>query len=202
MKILKFENNEVGKEAWLNARKGKVTGTRLKDLIGRGNKPKIGFYEIIAERVAIPAGEERAIDRGIRLEDEALERFEKETGKKVNKDLVLWCRDDNPNIALSPDGSVGKTVAVEAKCLSSAKHLEAYLTKELPAEYEPQKIQYFIVNEKLQTLYVAFYDPRMPVDFFYFTVKRKDVKDKVKEYLKLEEEALKKIDQIEKSLTF
>jgi hypothetical protein len=49
------------------------------------------------------------MDRGKRLEDEAIERFAKETGKKVNTDLVLWMRDDDENIAVSPDGSIGKT---------------------------------------------------------------------------------------------
>jgi len=52
MKTIKFENEEE----WLEARKGKITGTRLKDLIlKRSTKPKLGFYEIIAERIAIPA---------------------------------------------------------------------------------------------------------------------------------------------------
>ena len=40
------------------------------------------------------------MDRGKRLEDYAVERFVKETGKKVNTDLVLWVRDDDENIAI------------------------------------------------------------------------------------------------------
>jgi predicted phage-related endonuclease len=197
MKIQKFDN----KEDWLDARLGRVTGTRLKDLIvKRGTKPKIGFYEIIAERIAIPANLENVMDRGIRLEDEALERFAKETKKKVNTDLVLWYRDDDENIAVSPDGYVGKTEAIECKCLSSARHLEAYLTKEVPGEYEMQALQYFIVNEKLKTLYFVFYDPRMPKDFFWLEIQRDQ--EKVEEYLGLEREVLAQIASIEKELTF
>jgi predicted phage-related endonuclease len=197
MKIQKFDN----KEDWLDARLGRVTGTRLKDLIvKRGTKPKIGFYEIIAERIAIPANLENVMDRGIRLEDEALERFAKETKKKVNTDLVLWYRDDDENIAVSADGYVGKTEAIECKCLSSARHLEAYLTKEVPGEYEMQALQYFIVNEKLKTLYFVFYDPRMPKDFFWLEIQRDQ--EKVEEYLGLEREVLAQIASIEKELTF
>lgn len=184
---------------WLDARRGKITGTRLKDLIvKRGTKPKIGYYELIAEKIAIPASEENAMDRGHRLEEDAIERFKKETGKDVNTDLVLWCREDNENIAVSPDGYIGETEACEVKCLASARHLEAWLTKEIPSEYEAQVIQYFIVNDKLKKLYFIFYDPRMPViDFIYYVVERKNIQEKVNEYLKLEQDILEQIKKIE-----
>src|SRR3990167_2462315 len=140
MKVTKFEDEQ----SWLDARLGKITGTRLKDLINkRGGSPKIGFYELIAERICIPATDEGAMDRGKRLEDEAVDRFSKETGKKVNNDLVIWTRDDNENIAISPDGCIGATEAVEVKCLGSARHIEAWLTKEIPNEFEYQVLQYF-----------------------------------------------------------
>ena len=199
MKIQRFDNEED----WLDARLGRITGTRLKDLVSkRGTGYKIGFYEIIAERIAIPANTENVMDRGKRLEDEALERFAKETKKKVNNDLVIWHRDDDENIAVSPDGSVGKTEAVECKCLSSARHLEAWITKKIPDDYEMQALQYFIVNEKLKTLYFVFYDPRMPKDFFWLEIHRKDVKQKVEDYLALERDVLAEINRIEKELTF
>jgi hypothetical protein len=199
MKTLKFDTEE----AWLEARRGRVTGTRLKDLIvKRGTGKKIGFYELIAERIALPPDGENVMDRGKRLEDDAIERFAKETGKKVNTDLVLWYREDDENIAISPDGYIGKTEAVEVKCLSSARHLEAMLTGQIPSDYEFQVLQYFIVNDKLKTLYFVFYDPRMPKDFFYFAVKRADVQERVDTYLELERNVLMEIAEIESQLTF
>ncbi|MCV6900789.1 YqaJ viral recombinase family protein, partial [Escherichia coli] len=84
-----------------------------------------------------------------RLEEEAVARFVKETGKEVNTDLVIFTRDDNENIAFSPDAYIGDTEVVEAKCLSSASHIEAWLTQEVPSEYEEQTIQPFIVNDTL-----------------------------------------------------
>ncbi len=199
MKILNFKDEE----AWLDARRGKITGTRLKGLINKtGKKKKIGFYEIIAERVAIPASGENVMDRGHRLEEDAILRFEKETGKKVDSDLVIWQRDDEPSIALSPDGSVGKTVGVEVKCLSSARHIEAWLTQKVPVEYKEQGMQYFIVNDSMKTLFFVFYDPRMPKDFFYLTINRKDVQKEIDEYLQLQRDVLAEIAEIEKQLTF
>jgi predicted phage-related endonuclease len=199
MKVLKFDSEE----AWLDARRGRIMGTKLKDLVSkRGTKPKIGFYELVAERVAIPPSNEAAMDRGHRLEDVAVQRFRQKTGKKVKNELVIWHRDDDGNIAVSPDGSIGKTEAVEVKCLSSARHLEAWLSKEVPSEYEYQVLQYFIVNDKLKTLYFCFYDPRMPIDFFYLEVKRAAVKEKVDEYLAFERDVLAQIAEIEKQVTF
>ena len=200
MIIQKFKTEE----AWLEARRGKITGTRLKDIINkRGGKPKIGFYEIIAERIAIPHNGESYMDRGKRIEDEAVEKFSAKTGKKVNNELVIWHREDNENIAISPDGSIGKTEAVEVKCLSSARHIEALITKQIPDEFEYQVLQYFIVNDKLKRLYFIFYDPSMPKDLFWIEVNNdKEMKVKVKEYLELEKETLKLISEFENQLTF
>ena len=199
MKILKFKEEEE----WLESRRGKITGTRLGKLISKRNKkPLIGYYEVLAERIAIPEDDENKMDRGKRLEEFAIERFAKETKKKVDSSLVLWCRNDNENIAISPDGFIGKTEAVEVKCLSSARHIEAWLTKKIPNEYECQIIQYFLVNDDLKKLYFVFYDLRMPKEFFYCTVKRRDVQEKVEEYLALEKRVLKEIKELEKEFTF
>lgn len=193
MKTLKFQN----KEDWLKAREGKITGSKLKDLITlKGTGRKKMFYELIAQRVAIPHDGENVMDRGLRLEIEAIQRFEKETNKKVDTSLVLWVSAENDNIAVSPDGFIGKTEAIEVKCLNSASHLEALLTNEVPGEYDLQALQYFIVNPKLKNLYFAFYDPRIPSkDFFYFTITREEKESDIKFY---EEEQVKLLKEIEK----
>jgi len=200
MKISKF----LDENSWLEKRKGLITGTKLKDVLPKqgGKGYRIGFFEILAEKIAIPATQESAMDRGKRLEEEAIEEFEKQTKKKVNKDLVIWHRDDDEDIAISPDGFIEKKEAVEVKCLSSARHIESWITQKIPNEYMTQVIQYFIVNEDLEKLYFVFYDPRMPKPLFWLEVKRKEVKDKAEEYLKLEKEALKKIRELENKLTF
>jgi predicted phage-related endonuclease len=201
MLIQKFEDQAE----WLTARMGKITGTRLKDLVvKRGTGKKIGFYELIAERIGLPADNENPMDRGHRLEDEAVERYEEMTGKKVDKAMVIWSREDNQDIAVSPDGMIegtDETEALEIKCLSSARHIEAYLTKQIPDEYHYQKLQYFIVNDKLQKLTFAFYDPRLKVaDFFLIEVNRADVLKEIEELMIIERETLKEIDSIVNSL--
>ncbi len=202
MKVITFDN----KDKWLLARQGKITGTRLKDIVvKRGTGEKKGFYELIAERLAVSEEEfdgyipnETPMNRGTRLQKFAIERLSKELDKKIDDSLVLWTRDDNESIAISPDGVIeGGTAVIEAKCLSSASHIEAWLTQKVPEEFEFQKLQYFIVNEKLERLYFSFYDPRIPCkDFFYFIVDRVDVQEEVDEYLKYQVEKLAKVDEI------
>jgi len=200
MQIKKF----LDKELWLEARIGRITGTRLKDLISlRGSGKKKGFWELVAERVALPIDGENPMDRGVRLEEEAVARFEKETKKKVNSDLVLWVSDQDENIAISPDGYIGETEAVEVKCVNSASHIEALITQEVPAEHKFQVLQYFIVNPKLKYLYFIFYDPRVQAkDFFYLTINRKDVAEEVEKYLLEELAIIKEVEAITLKLTF
>ena len=187
MKIHKFQNREV----WELFRRGKVTGSRVKDLlVKRGTEEKVGYYELIAERLAIRPDGENPMMRGTRLEDEALARFTDETGKKLNTDLIVWQDEDFPNMAISPDGYVDGeiiTEAAESKCLASSRHVEALIKQKVPKEYEEQIKWYFVLNPTLTTLYMCFYDPRMIVhDFFYLTIKRTDYEDGELEGLKKE----------------
>jgi predicted phage-related endonuclease len=202
MKTISFET----RDQWLLARQGKITGTRLKDIVvKRGTGKKLAFYELIAERLMVDDStfdgyipNETPMDRGTRLQKYAIDRFTKQTGKKVDESLVLWTREDNESIAISPDGKViGEEAAVETKCLSSARHIEAFLTNAVPDEYEMQAIQYFIVNDKLETLYFCFYDPRIPCkDFFFLTLTRADMQAKADEYLTYQRKELAEVDEI------
>lgn len=204
MKIIEIDQ---GTDEWLNLRKGKITGSKLKDIVViRGNSEKDGFYKLLADKLAIDEAYEDPMERGHRLEDDALQMFGDVTGKKVAKS-GFWISDENENMACSPDGIVvsGKTIteAIEIKCLSAGKHLEAWFTKEIPDEYKYQVLQYFIVNEKLKTLYFCFYDPRINAKpFFYLTVDRKDKEDDIKYFSDYQKQKLIKINQLLSELAF
>lgn len=200
MKTNKYES----REEWLAARRGKITGSRLKDIVvKRGTGKKIGFWELVAEGIGVAPDDESAMDRGSRLEAEALERFAKESGKKLDTSLVIWTREDDESIAISPDAFIGKKEAVETKCLSSARHIEAYFTQEVPDEYEFQVFQYFIVNDTLKTLYLVFYDPRILVkDYFVLTINRKDKEEAIAQYLQYQKDTMKEVREYINQLTF
>lgn len=201
MKIHKFDN-EID---WKAFRRGKITGSRLKDIVvKRGTGKKIGFYELIAERLGIPADEENPMERGHRLEGEAVERFESKTGMKVSRDLVVWEHEDLEGIAVSPDGWIGKTAkeAVEIKCLGSARHIEAVITNEVPDEYHYQAIQYFAVNDKLETLHFCFYDPRLKVkDFHVIEITREQMQEEVDAMITYQKDTLAEVDKYVQELS-
>lgn len=157
MKSILFENDEK----WHEFRVGKITGTRSKS-IGKRGKRLIGYYEMIAERMGIPADTEDVMERGNRLEPVAIAAFEALTGKKFLRGKYVWIADQNDRLTCSPDAfAEDLTEAVEVKCLSSARHLMAIDTQEFPAEYKPQALKYFVCNEKLHTLYFLMYDDRI-----------------------------------------
>lgn len=204
------------REAWLNARLGNVGGSSLSKVVSpRGGKLKSEVWRIAAESIigsaAIAEDEltsSQVMARGHELEPVAVARFEKATGKKARKGLVIWSRADDQRITVSPDAPLGKgmTEAFEAKCLLSPKHLEAFYTQAIPdntSGYEEQKLQYFIANPKLKTLYWGFYHPDFPPgsDFFYLTFTRKELESEIERYYALEKDVTAKIREIVNSVT-
>ena len=194
------------KQEWLADREGKITGSTLKDIVTkRGTGRKIGFWQLVAARMAIPDdGVMSPMERGSAIESMALDAFTVETGIELNTDLVMWISEDNPSMAISPDGfTEDLTVAVECKALSSARHLEALVTQNIPDDYEFQVLQYFIVNESLETLYFVFYDPRVVAKpLFYLEVNRSDLEDQIAQYTEYQVNLLLEIDEIIEKIEF
>lgn len=166
-------------------------------------KRNIGFYEIIADRLGFPADEnEPDMDRGNRLESEAIEEFVKQTGIKMETGKVMWYREDNESIAVTPD-AWGKKVALEVKCQNPARHIKSLVENEPPEGYENQFLQYFVVNDELETLYVVSYNPLITVKpLLVFEIHRKDVQDEVDQMRATQNALLAEVDRIVNELTF
>lgn len=198
MKIIRVEQKSP---EWLEVRKGKVTGTGLKKILGTKSAQDQYFYEILAERLATSDGteNENAMDRGSRIEADAREAFEKRTGKIVEEAGFLQA-DFDRNAGCSPDGIIRKgkkyTEGVEIKCLSSANHVRAWLTNEVPEEHMPQVIQAFIVNKDMQTMHVVFFDPRIKVHRLHvIKVERVDIKGQIGQAQIDEQKFLARVDE-------
>lgn len=180
---MKKHNIEQGSDEWHQIRKGKITGTYLKAIMGTPRARQEAIYEMIAERLTTgiesETSFENAMDRGTRLEPDAISMFEFETNLKVER--TGFCEDDtNPLIANSPDGLIGEDEAIEVKCLEGKKHIKAWLTNEVPEDYQWQVVQYFVVNPKLKKLYFVNYHPDIPVHPLHIIeVTRKQVEDKI-----------------------
>lgn len=158
---------------------------------------KLGFYRLLADRLSIPDEYEDAMERGNALEHDAVAEFERQEGKKVDTSLVMWTRDDNESIAVSPDGFIGETEAVEVKCLGSEYHLKAIIEDQIPDDYTFQVLQYFIVNDKLERLYFVMYDPRIESRPYYcFIVTRGDVQEEVEQYLAYQKKMIEEVNKL------
>lgn len=183
----------------------------------------MGFWTLLAEKVAIQADGEPDMDRGQRLENVALNRLAQEYGLDIDLDPGVWLSDDNEDIAISPDAaekSDKPTWAAEAKCLSTANHLK-YIIKDKRARetdsYKPidqvpndskaafreQVVQYFTVNADLQKLYFALYDDRIGIDnlvFHVIEINRADIQDEIEKQRTEQLSILAEIDALIKEI--
>ena len=138
------------------------------------------------------------MERGSRLEPEALSAFEFETGKKFER-VGLIQDDTNDNIAQSPDGYIedtDDTEAGEAKCPGGKNYVKLWLTNKVPDDYEWQVTQYFVVNPKLKILWFIGYNPDITVHPLHIIkVTRESLTDKIVEARKEQEEFLQEVEE-------
>lgn len=205
MQIIKLSQVD-DREAWLEARRGVITGTKskyIKPLTRGKNKTPAGFWQLVAEKVAVaPDFVEKDIDRGLRLQEEAMQLFSEKYAIDLDTDPGMWVSGMSESIGYSPDGAEpgdNPTYATEVKCLSSANHLKYIITDKrrqqtdeyktidsIPNDasnaYREQVIQAFVVNENLERLYFILYDDRIalePYMLHVITIERQDIKDEI-----------------------
>lgn len=211
------------REAWLEGRRGLITGTKAKAVAppARGNKTPQGIYELLAENVSIAKDGEPERDRGLRLENEGLTLTAQKYGLKLNLDPGMWLSDDG-KLGVSPDAaedSDNPTYAAENKSLDSKNHLQAIIndwTARKKPDYNPldslkiatsdftaQAIQYFVVNPNLDTLYFGLYDDRVALEnvmHYVIKIKREHVAEYIDGQEAYERDALAKVDEMIKIL--
>jgi len=181
---------------WFELRRGKITGTMLKRIVGTPKARETAYYELLAERLTVQNLDEKEdpMMRGSRLESEAVAEFEKKTKKKVEQ--VGFAESSFSKWAgYSPDGLIknGKKYSedLEIKCLDSKNHVRAWLTKEIPEDYFEQIVQGFMERRN-----VLFYDPRISIKpYFVIVVERKDVEKEIEDYKKAQIEMIKRLDE-------
>jgi len=140
-----IELMEQGTEAWFNIRIGKVTASRVADVLA---KTKTGYSttrdnymaQLVCERLTGQKGESftnAAIQHGI--ETEPLARAAYEARYDVLVDEVGFV--PHPSIIMagaSPDGLVGDDGLIEIKCPNTATHIETLLSESVPNKYYTQ----------------------------------------------------------------
>jgi hypothetical protein len=155
-------------EEWFTARLGKVTASRVADVVA---KTKSGYStsrdnymaELICERLTGTKGEfyqNAAMVWGTEQEPHARAAYEAAKGVLVNEvGFVPHALIDNAGA--SPDGLVGDDGLVEIKCPNTATHLDFLLTSRIPEKYVTQMMWQMACTERKWCDYVS-YDPRLP----------------------------------------
>jgi len=158
---------QVNREEWLQSRLGKVTASRVADVIA---KTRSGYAasrdnlmaQLIVERLTGKPTEgfsNAAMEWGTQTEPEARAAYSAKTGELVEEVGFI----DHPTIAgagASPDGVVGEGL-VEIKAPNTATMLEWILTRTIPARYLAQmQFQMAVTGAKFCDF--AAYDPRLP----------------------------------------
>jgi len=168
---------EQRSDAWFQARLGKVTASRVADVIA---KTKSGYSasrdnymaQLICERLTGQQGESftnAAMTWGTETEPLARSAFEAYADVMVEEVGFV----PHPLIEMSgasPDGLVGLVGMLEIKCPNTATHIDTLLSQVVPGKYITQMQWQMRCCERQWCEFVSF-DPRLPQELQLF-VKR------------------------------
>jgi putative phage-type endonuclease len=163
-----------GSTAWLAARCGLVTASRVADVIaktksGWGASRANYMAELIAERLTGQPAERftnAAMQWGTDTEPQARAAYEFFHDVTVEQ-VGLVIHPTITNSAASPDGLVGDDGLVELKCPQTATHIDTLLAGKIPAKYITQ-IQWQMACTGRQWCDFVSFDPRLPGDLSMF----------------------------------
>ena len=159
---------EQRSEEWFAARLGKVTASRVSDLMA---KTKTGYSasranymaELICERMTGTQADRfqnAAMQWGTDMEPQARAAY----AFLADADVTETGFVPHPAIAMfgaSPDGLVGDDGLVEIKCPNTATHLDTLLSEVVPGQYVTQMQVQMACTGRAWCDFVSF-DPRLP----------------------------------------
>ena len=164
-------------EEWHQARLGKVTASRIADVMA---KTKAGYgasranymAELIVERLTGRPGDSfqsPAMTWGTNTEPLARAAYEAHKGVLV-EEVGFVPHPTIPMAGASPDGLVDMDGLVEIKCPNTATHIETLMTGNVPLKYVFQMHWQMICTGREWCDFVSF-DPRMPENMQLFVAR-------------------------------
>ena len=196
-------------EEWFQQRLGKVTASRISDVIA---KTKTGvstsrqnyLVQLVSERLTGKKGDSfvnQAMIDGIERESAARELYERTRGVSVTEVGFF----DHPvikNSGASPDGAVnaeeeGKYAGlIEIKCPIETTHTNTLMSKSVPSKYIPQ-MQWQLACTGAKWVDFVSYNPNFPMELQLF-VARVDRDDTY--IAELEAEVVKFLEEVEQTI--
>ena len=168
---------EQGSDAWKALRAGKVTASRVADVLskiksGESAGRKNYRMDLVAERLTGKPADSftnSAMQWG--TEQEPFARIAYETHKGLFVEQVPFV--DHSTIewfGCSPDGLVAEDGLLEIKCPNTTTHLEYLQDGKPPSKYIPQMMAQMACTGRKWCDFVSF-DPRLPEDLQLFVVR-------------------------------
>ena len=167
-------NLEQGSQEWLLARCGKVTASRVADIMAKtksGYSASRGNYmaELVCERLTgVPTDtfKSAAMEWGTAQEPHARAAYEAAGGVLV-EEVGFVPHPSIPDAGASPDGLVKDNGLIEIKCPYTATHIDTLLSGKVPDRYNTQMQWQMACTGRVWCDYVS-YDPRMPENMRLF----------------------------------
>lgn len=198
MKI--FKDIKQGSPEWFNLKLGKITGSRVKDVLKTDNLSLVDelIAEIITEQME-ECYQSFEMQRGSELEPIARKAYEEFKGVSVEQ-VGFISSGKYPWLGLSPDGLIANgekyVKGIEIKCPKTSTHVKYIRQNTLPNDYKPQVLLYFLVGKNIDEVDFISYDNRFTIRPIHIvTVKREEVQKDIDE---LEKALLKFWDKFEK----
>ena len=199
---------EQRSEEWFQARLGKVTASRVVDVLAKiksGESASRRNYKIqlVSERLTGERQEtyvNQAMQDGIDREQFARDRYVQQFGEVEE---VGFIQHPTLEAGASPDGLVGTDGIIEIKCPMGSTHTETLMTQEVPSKYVPQIQFQLLVTGRKWCDFVS-YNPMFPENLQVFVRRvfankeyQQELEDEVKQFLKEVDDVINKLKEIE-----
>ena len=158
---------EQGSDEWLSMRLGKITASRVKDVLtkGRGNTPSKTLESYMVELMAdILTGESKpffendAMRWGTETEPQARSMYEVNNGFVSVVEVAFV--EHNEQVGISPDGLIADDGLLEIKCPNTTTQIKRALSDDYSSDYKAQIQMQLWVTEREWCDFVSF-DPRL-----------------------------------------
>ena len=198
---------EQRSEEWFQARLGKVTASRVADVLAKiksGESASRRNYKIqlVSERLTGERQEtyiNQAMQDGIDREVFARDRYVQQFGEVEE---IGFVKHPTLEAGASPDGMVGEDGILEIKCPMGSTHTETLMTQDVPSRYIPQ-IQFQLLCTGRKWCDFVSYNPMFPQHLQIFVkrveadlVYQKELESEVKQFLSEVDNVINKLKEI------
>lgn len=198
---------EQQSEAWFAARLGKVTASRVKDVMaqGRGGAPSATrrnyMMELLCQRLTGTRDEgfaSAAMQRGTDLEPVARSAYEIDKGVMV-VETGLIAHPRITGFAASPDGLVGADGMLEIKCPLTATHIAVMQSGKHDTQYDWQMLSQMACADRDWVDFVSF-DDRLPSELQYVCYRFERDFNRIRTMESAVVEFLEELDELEREM--